>query len=236
MTFSDAIIIYLAIGSPIAVYHFLRSGKDPSFSTLALAIPLLFLWPIYTIWLIRLPNTSGRFRKVYSPDYAGLDARTSKRVDAIRVGMEEILNTRLPGRSPFDFREVFERYVGLSSMGPLNPVDARTPFAGLTSSARADEELNAICLNRRNERHLEFHQIRARNDFMMLVETISEQGFPDGKFFGLATELASLIADREMIEYLAVINEQSRPRSIVTDLENEVWTSKAHEQAIVTRM
>jgi len=88
--------------------------------------------------------------------------------------------------------------------------------------------LNGICLNRRNRRQLEFHQIRARNDFLTFAAELS------GEFEHLVIELSSLLLDSEGLEVLKIDQISASQREAeppVNSLESEVWPSKAHRQS-----
>jgi hypothetical protein len=239
MKYSDALIIYLAIGSPLAVYCFLKSGREYSVRDLPRTILVLLLWPVYTILLVRHSSTSGRSRKVYSPDYGRLDARFAERVDEIRLSMEEIVHEKLQEQSVFDFREIFERYLGLTAAITSDAADLPSPFSELRLDKEENEKLNAICLNRRNRRLLEFHQIRARNDFLTFVSNVPKSTGSEPAFDILAFELSSIVQDAEAIEalktYQAVLG-QSENDSTVIDLENEVWLSKTPRQSATSRI
>lgn len=234
MTYSDLLIIYLAIGSPTAVYYVLRSGRDLSLKTISRMIPALLLWPAYTIWLLTHSRTAGHPENRFLSDHASLDAARSKRVDGIRAEMEKKIREQRPEHSLFDFREVFERYVGLTTAVAADISDDPSPFADLTSGTSEEAKLNAISLNRRNRRLLEFHQIQARNDLLSLAEQIADQ-----EFDRLAAKLGALVRDDELVKSLRVErigSVQSGERTLVISLENEVWTSETGRQSVASRL
>jgi hypothetical protein len=234
MTYFDATIIYLAIGSPLAVYYFLRGGREYSVRDLPMAVLAMLLWPIYTIWLAAYSNGSGPSKSLHSPNYVTLDAATSQRVDKIRQSMEKIVCERIPERSVFDFREVFERYVGLTGAIGENEEAESNRFSHLTGGSVEGDRLNAICLNRRNHRLLEFHHIRARNDFLALAANIRKCG-QEVAFDLLTVELCSLIADQEAMETVQIESGQpwqTEKDSSVVKIEGEIWTAKPQRSAI----
>jgi len=238
VSIADPLIIYLAIGSPIAVHHLLKRRQAYSFRGIFRVILVWLLWPVYSIWLLKGSRTPRTSRISYSPDYTSLDAPTAKRVDELRFSMERLVTQKMPEQSILEFREVFERYVGLTAETIAEPSEAASPFAEVTVNDKENAKLNAICLNRRNRRQLEFHQIRARNDFLDFADGMSD-GIEDSEFEHLAIELTTLLLDGDGIEILKIDQiaaEQSEAGPSVIGLESEVWPSKAHRQSIAGRV
>jgi hypothetical protein len=229
MTPSDAVIIYLAIGCPAAVYFFLRSIRGHPLQRLSRTILVLLLWPGYTIWLVKRSRTSRRSRTIYSSDCKPLDAAYQQRVDSLGTSMEKVLLESSKEISVLEFREIFDRYRGLTAAVASNVNASPSPFQEIVESA----ELNAVCINRRNRRRLEFHQIRARNDFLTFVSTVSKR-----EFDRLAADLAELLSDAEFVATLNVrygVDEQSEMLPSVISLEKEVWSSKTQRQSVSGR-
>jgi hypothetical protein len=134
----------------------------------------------------------------------------------------------MPEQSILEFREVFERYVGLTAEMLAGDCEVGSPFAEISQHSQENSKLNGICLNRRNRRQLEFHQIRARNDFLTFAAELS------GEFEHLVIELSSLLLDSEGLEALKIDQisaSQSEAEPPVNSLESEVWPSKAHRQS-----
>ena len=228
MSIADPLIIYLAIGSPFAVYHFLRSRPAYTFREFSKMTFVWLSWPVYAALLLKRSKTSEHSRILYSPDYDTLDAPTAKRVDELRSEMEKIVSREMPEQSILEFREVFERYVGLIAEMLAGDCEVGSPFAEISQYSQENSKLNGICLNRRNRRQLEFHQIRARNDFLTFAAELS------GEFEHLVIELSSLLLDSEGLEALKIDQisaSQSEAEPPVNSLESEVWPSKAHRQS-----
>jgi len=236
VSIADPLIIYLAIGSPFAVHHFLKYRPAFSFREVFRTILVWLFWPAYAVWLLTHSKTPGTSRISYSPDYIPLDAASAKRVDELRSEMERLVCRNME-QSILDFREVFERYVGLTTETLAEPMRTASPFAEMTMNGEENAKLNAICLNRRNRRQLEFHQIRARNDFLEFAAAMSD-GIENSEFEHLAIELSTLLLDSEGLEALKInqiVAGQTEAEPSVIDLESEVWPSKAHRQSIVGR-
>ena len=171
---------------------------------------------------------SGHSRSLYSPDYDRLDASTAKRVDELRSEMEKIVCRETQEGSILGFREVFERYVGLTAETLAGDRDVASPFTEIGQSSEESSKLNGICLNRRNRRQLEFHQIRARNDFLTFAADLSAE------LEHLGIELSRLLLDDEGLEALKIDQisaSQGEAEPSVINLESEVWPSKAHRQS-----
>ena len=145
----------------------------------------------------------------------------------------------MPKQSILEFREVFERYVGLTAETLVNDGEIASPFGEIMPDSDENEKLNGICLNRRNRRQLEFHQIRARNDFLTFAAELSDGGDRADGFEHLAIQLSTLLLDSEGLEALKIDQisaSQSDAEPSVIDLESEVWPSKAHRQSAAGRV
>ncbi|MGH9818918.1 MAG: hypothetical protein ACRD43_02015 [Pyrinomonadaceae bacterium] len=148
--------------------------------------------------------------------------------------MEKIFRCRLPKHSLFDFREIFERYAGLSTAVIANISDGTSPFDGLGTRTSQESKLNAISLDRRNQRRLEFHHIQARNDLLSLAALVADDDFDRA-----AVKLGTVILDSELVESLNMRQSdivQSKERSRVIGLEKEVWSSETPGRSIASRI
>ncbi len=130
--------------------------------------------------------------------------------------------------SIFEFREIFERYVGLTAAVQKAGEEPTLAEENLLQiGASEHDELSAICLHRRNRKRLFNHQTEARRDFLELLAKLSSF-YPDReKLVVLAIECAKLVNDSEaQIALENLLNDKiSGAEDIaVKNLEKELWS------------
>jgi hypothetical protein len=107
-------------------------------------------------------------RKVTSKLNFDKNIVSDSEIEVIQKEIEQIVfenNTKL---SIFEFREIFERYVGLT----LNKKQTRigeNETEIFRVAKRENVKLGAICLHRRNQFKLKYHQTLARRDFLKVI-------------------------------------------------------------------
>ncbi|MEP7074328.1 MAG: hypothetical protein ABI878_00845 [Acidobacteriota bacterium] len=239
MRISEAVIIYLAVGAPFAVNNFLRAGKNSISKGILPALLAFSFWPIYAISLTQRVKMTNEDRNVNSLESNILDARLDKKVGAVTSAMEMFLNDSLPAMSLLEFREVLERYTGLTFAVSSETSGCPSSLSMLIPADSENHDLNVICLNRRNRKRLEAHRNRARNDFLALVSKVAAIDGKHSAFADLAFELARIIADTEACGEIETIRRQSE-QSVVPErvniVEDEVWHSPTLKQSAVSRI
>lgn len=221
MTFADAIIIYLTCGSPFGVHYYLNNRKSVELRSLApKTVIAVLLWPAYAIALF----SSAR---QYSTRTAQPDSDTEKRIREIRNSMEKSFLPEPSAAVAFEFREIFDRYAGLTlALRDESEAESEAIRELARISKHKDPHLAAVCLNRRNRKRLSFHQTEARNDFLAFVFGL----WDSPAAAALAMELAGLLSDAEAQQDLQVIltdTRQTQPEKAVSDLEKVLWKSHA---------
>ena len=239
MRISEAIIIYLSIGSPFAVNNFLRTRKN-SVSNGILHASLAFLfWPIYAISLTKRVKMTKDDQNVNSLESNILDARLDKKVGAVSSALEMFLTDSLPRMSVLEFREILNRYTGLT-FALLSEASYRpSSFSILIPAGSENLDLNEICMNRRNRKRLEAHRNRARNDFLALVSEVTAVDGKHSAFADLAFELARVISDTDACGEIETIRKRSEQIIVperVNIVEKEVWHSPTPKQSAVSRI
>jgi hypothetical protein len=182
MHWSDLLIIYLSCGAPFGVHFFLQNRKKTGFGALLLrSFGAGLLWIAYAYLLWR-KNFAKRLTKaeVFSqnPEISLLEQQTS-------MLQEQILQSfiALSAKSPlnygfFAFRDVLERYVGLTLAEKACETTAgEIDFEVFRIAGRKKKELPLAgkCLARKNSMHLRSHQCNAREDFLKLMASIAHQ-------------------------------------------------------------
>jgi hypothetical protein len=225
----DAIIIYLACGAPFGVYYFLHN-RDKLTGPLALKVFLEWvIWPASAVKMIgRSHLFSGRSNANFDP-LTELDARQDEKVCEIQKSLEQIFfespaSSRI---SIYAFREVFDRYAGLSLALRSGGDSSGVPQAEIFRAAdHGNVELASICLNRRNRSLLVAHQIQAREDFIDTLDRLAASPSERTDTWILANELAVVLDDIEAIGAIDKIftgTPQTRRAGRVKEIGDVLW-------------
>ena len=239
MRISDAIIIYLAIGSPLAVHYLLKSRRDRTSGHILRAFFAFLFWPIYAISVAFSTKLTRDGRKVSSSASNGLDAKLDKKVDGIASTLEIFFHDSFPERSTLEYREIVDRYIGLTFAIHFDQLDRLWPLTKAIGGTPESAQLNSICLNRRNRKGLESHRNRARVDFVELVAEVAHADGFHSAFVNLALELSRVISDDEayrQIEALATARRQTPVEVSVNNIEKELWHSQTHKPSTASRI
>ena len=183
MEFSDLLIIYFAAGAPFGVYRITTVRGRPDLKAIVNVALYLCLWPVYTILLLR-----DQFS-------AGTTDVSSGVIDSIRTGIEQLAFANGSAGAIFEFREIFNRYAGLSEAAMAEvPTTLLGEFFELSSSD--NKPLASACIARRNREKLALHHTRARNEF---VDLISGLAISHPQTLDLAVRLASHVHDADAV-------------------------------------
>lgn len=146
MSFTDAIIIYVACGSPFAIYRIALADKRFG-STPISALVSFAIWPLVVArWTIA---------SMLPPDNAGSITSTRKAIES-----------RLPPSDVVRFREIFELYTSLAwlTSGDVRPASVATP-----SITNERTPASLAVLARVNRRKAEQRLKSARQDLISVV-------------------------------------------------------------------
>ncbi|HTK27819.1 MAG TPA: hypothetical protein VL327_14740 [Pyrinomonadaceae bacterium] len=225
MTISDYIIIYLSAGAPFAVFAFLQRKGRSLARSFAHSIVAFLAWPgIAAVSVYR-----QFFYRSETPEQA-LD----RKVRNVGDRLEEMIRQNSDAISIHDWREKFDRYVGLSRA--IAAGDDQSEENELFAIAgNKNGKLGTVCLNRRNRSRLIFHHTVARNDFLDALVR-AERGRDS---LDLAVEIATLLDDADALADLATMlgrTEQISGKTPVIDMEQEVWNPPTPKQHIANRI
>lgn len=207
MTISDILIIYFSFGAPFAVYRFLQERQTSTFRVIFdTAFHFLFWLPLLVrSALVIILRSAG------SNDFAVMDDSDAEMDKNIRNIQSEISDRfRMAARhiSIHEFREILERYAGLSLLVKHRASGAAEMHNEIFAVAgHKNTQLASVCFERRNRARLIRHHIDARGEFL---KAIKECSFPDEQILPpviLLTELLEdLPASAEMLEDLYTRN------------------------------
>ncbi len=200
----DLTIIYLACGSPFGAYYFLRT-KEKNLFSLICSIGVTLLWMPYAVSLFHT-NVASRFRKRVFDEKAISVLNESSKLDRLKKEFEEFLPKSRSSLSLFEFRELIERYSGLSIASKSDEDKLTCPNAELFGLAgHSNPGLASIILNRRNRLKLDAHLTDARLDFLKCLSQMFESADNTEKLRGHSHEFVTLLNDAEAASEIETI-------------------------------
>lgn len=238
MNIADFIVIYLACGAPVGVYYWLEKRTDLSAHK---------LWPgtlfRFFFWFFFLGRLVAE--NLFLPSATDRPVRHTsflqeKRIDALQKQFEILLRNRPdrtdrqrmgPALSVYEFREILQRYTGLTLAAKVRDEDESGCNDLFSLSGHPDAELAQICLNRRNRNHISFHQRKARLDFLRIIGQLTGTVADNDSLGRLAIEFARVLNDQEAAARLSEMIEniqQTGEKTHVKPAEEELWETNRH--------
>lgn len=232
MNLSDFLIIYLACGTPFGMYYFINHRKADS--CFLKAILAAVVWIPYAVWLLRkkIPGNFSIFN--FSKEHI-FDSDQEERIEINKKHLEFFLMEKSKTFSHFEFREIADRYTGLSlavNSENKNPTDKEHELISITD--HENKTLAARCLYRRNLKLLAFHHTLARRDFLNFISERKEDISEVEKLYYLLFEFIRLLNDREAEKAVKSIFPsfpQSKKAAAVKQLETEIWKPDEQKQS-----
>lgn len=241
MTLNDLLIIYLSCGAPFGVYYFFDKKSEFSFRNLIFKSFLVFVFwiPLAFSLLLKKRFFGSRF-DLLNTDFDkefDSDLQTEEKLAFLQKQFEKILLKNNLTISIYEFREVVERYIGLSfakrnAEHIINSVNKENEI--FIISKNSNPALSTVCLNRRNRKRLSFHHINARQDFLKLIDEFFLSGADKENLSVLSFEFVKLLKDSEAENSLQKLFEkflQSDKATVVSNTENDLWKTEAHKQS-----
>jgi hypothetical protein len=214
MNATELIIIYLACGSPFCVYEAANRRDVLTPNLIATLLFHFLLWPVAAVRRLVRMAASGS-----SSGASGLD----RSVEQIRFEIENLAFTEGTAAGVFEFREVFDRFVGLSIAAAGDAVGGQLTEL-MTISGHAKPELASRCADRRNGERLVFHQLRARNEFVELIADLARSSVHSNKIVLSAQHLATLLRDTDALDDLSLLVSENLPRPSPCPIEKNRLT------------
>lgn len=216
MPISEILIVYLALGAPLAVYKYLETRGVSGQRRFLVSLATFFFWIPFAIRLSvrHLTNASNNTHFV-SPVLKKSSSRGGRnRLEAARAAVIEA-GCRL---SIHDVREVIERYVGLSEAAAVNDgPDGRDKATNFLEAAGRSGKLGAICLSRRERNRMQRHLDDARQSFLDLFAQLAGKERSRVQAIRRGVELALVVGDIEVADHL-------------TELETHTWSATGDEE------
>lgn len=234
MNLFDFIIIYLACGAPFGVYYFLQNRNLPNNKFFFLKIVFNFVcWIPFAVSLISKKNFFSNLFDYKFDHKVVLDAERETEIFSIKRFYEIELFEKFSQFSIFEFREVFDRYVGLTleaNSSNQEIADSVRDFYQISESP--NKKLAENCLQRRNRQRLFFHQTLARNDFWELIGKIFNNSQNRAEIFDKSSHLIELLKDSEsnfFLQRLSAKGLQTLENDYVSETENELWKTEQQQ-------
>ena len=200
MKLVDLLIIYFAIGAPFGVYQ-ITTVRHPLNANITLRTFLrICFWPVFAVFI--LADWFYQDRDLLASNFA-------RRIESIRKEIEDIAFANESVSSIFDFREILQRYAGLSEAANVAVADnSVNEVCDLSHSD--NRKLASACLARKNQRKLSFHQSLARSEFVDLIFELAGAENRD-RILELAIELANDLHDTPTAEALTKLMAEPQP-------------------------
>jgi hypothetical protein len=236
MNFNDFLIIYLACGAPFGVYYFFEKRNSLRQNRLWLRAFSVFLFWIPFALLILVRN--NKKPKPYVKEFAeiqSLDAEPENKIFTIQKEFEKILLKSNLNISIYEFREVAERYIGLTlakQNEEHNTKKEKIESEIFTISSNGNNKISSICFYRRNRNRLSFHQKNARRDFLKVLDQLLSATSDKKSLDNLFYEFAKLLKDEKAQKahlHLFGNFQQTNQNTNVKYSENEQWKTEIHK-------
>lgn len=234
MNLRDLFIIYLACGAPFGVYYFLQNRNH--LETKILWLKSLIRFVFWIPFAIRLVARKSLFTNLYANRFdksLNSDAKKEFEIEEIKKFFENVLSTKDLKISLYEFREIFDRYAGLSlEIQSENEEFSQSETEIFRITNHTNKKLAEICLHRRNRKRLNFHQKLARRDFFEILSKFVDRTNEPQSLFDNVSKLATLLNDFEalkLIENYSKESEQTQQKQNVRNLEKELWNSEKHK-------
>jgi hypothetical protein len=232
MNLRDLLIIYLACGAPFGVYYYLQNRHQTE--TKILFLKVVFRFVFWIPFAVQMVARKSLFTNLYNNGFdkhPNLDAKKESVLEEIKKYFESLFLENDFSFSIYEFREIFERYVGLSlenETSEISPAEQEI----FRISNHSNKKVAEICLNRRNRIRLSFHQKLARRDFLEIVGKIVENAAEPEKILIKTLALADTVKDEEtrrLVENFAEESLQTTDQTNVRNWEKELWRPDKHK-------
>jgi hypothetical protein len=229
----DALIIYLSLGAPFGVYYFVQYRETCAGTTLWVKTLLAFvLWPAEAVKVVKTFHSRKDAAGLHFDGEHLLDAREEKRVDEIKRILEDLFFVYGSTTSIYTFREIFERYVGLSMALLPQPSKTQPESEILRLTGHKNVAVGSACLNRRNRSLLLKHQTLARRDLLDKLSFLAASPETGENVGSNALELAAILKDDPAVADIQGMfggRPQIEGQVSVNDPGRDIWKPEIRE-------
>ena len=220
MKLTDLLIIYFAAGAPFGVYQF-TTVQHPLDAKAWLQIFFrICFWPLFAVlglidWFAKGDPSAG--------------SHLDQHIDRIRIEIEDLVLANESISSIFDFREILQRYAGLSEATNVAVSSSVNEVFDLSGSE--NKQLASACLARKNHRKLSFHQSLARSQFVDMISEFADASNDRTSVLELAIELANDVQDALTSEALTEMMYEPQPLEHLSSQFPQTDTNIARSQS-----
>lgn len=227
MNLSEIIIIYLALGSPLAVYFFLQNRTRLKSRQLWLKTILNFLFWIPSAFEILREYSKSNYSSVDNIEFFEESEAERNKLSLLQRKIENFISGIDRKTSIFEIREILDRYIGLSlELKNISEFSDQTEDELFRLVNNKDWEIASICNQRRNLKRLSFHHKLAASDFFNLIAELKVRGNLSQNFYSHLSELTQTLQDVEMqkeIKKLSEAEKQTSDNIFVNESERNLW-------------
>ena len=234
MTISDLLVIYFSIGAPCGVYVYFQIRSKTTPKELWLKTLFTFVFWVPTAVRFLLKNILIRPAVYYEKnDKSPLSPEREQKLYLIEKHLENLLVKSDLRISIYEFREMFQRYVGLTFAAQNESEEFLIINKELFYAAQnRNFEIADKCFQRRNRKRLFFHQTLARKDFLQFASQMVPIIADRENFAKSVIELVKILEDHEAqiaIKKILADNPQTGNYSAVNSLEKDLWKPPEHK-------
>ena len=163
MTFSEAFIIYSSLGAPVAVYYYQHQRKLQDRNIAIQTLTAFLLWPAA---LAKIIINNSAIRPVNEFDESANSDVSDELLQEIFELAKRELNQNGRGGEVAEFREMIERYAGLSSASRSRHLQLKTAVEFFAAAGHPKPELAAACRTRHAAEKLQAHSEAAAAELL----------------------------------------------------------------------
>lgn len=228
----DFLVIYLTCGAPLGVFYFLRHYKKQNDFQIWLKTFFTFIF-----WLpfgFRLLEDNLRKKFFAGQNIYAEISEKERKISQFQKQFEDVLQESDLPISIFEFREVFERYIGLTVAADCSSrKTTETEREIFRVSNGGNAEIGAICVKRRNRKRLIVHQNKARQNFFQIISRLISTASDKTNFVKSATDFFRLLKDAEMQTAFEEFPLADLPRAkdfVANYSEHHLWNTKSRQR------
>lgn len=196
MTIIDALIIYLTLGAPVAMYRLLGEHGHPAISIFVRMALTLMFWPLF-LWKL----FSGDIGRGFNNQAGVKGSNSNIDIRAMEKNIAKAISTAVDQNISFDKRDgvkkAAEQYAGLMIS------DTHTSIAPafrdlFEMSDHPNAKLAAVCLSRKNKLRLSRHLSAARSNFLIELKAATDDAVDDLYVIKKAALISVFLGDKEL--------------------------------------
>jgi len=230
----------MACGAPVGVYFYFQNRRLYSKQLWLKTILNFVFWIPFFVQIILKSRIANNFSKINFNSKINLNAKNDNRTPLAQKEIENFLSKNDLKISVYEFREVCERFAGLTNACSNNknkPSNQEKEFFRIADFR--SKELSARCLHRRNQKRLCFHQTEAEKDFLQMIIAISDSVDEHTELRRLTVKFVKLLnnsrAEKTLTEMFDAKLQKTQNIS-VTDLEKDLWMPETLKPQPVNRI